>query len=165
MERGHAAATGSPPPSLLCELQLLTRGADVLLVWHAHMLNPRIYLEDCLRHDHAALWTSGMPWAIVNAAIRGPTFEYVVSEACVAHWTSRTNLAWRNEDDPDTKEIKCPSCDATVSVPWTTCGQEEGYQGSQYVKPVPLVNLHTQTGTFRSCLCCQNEKHITHEPN
>ncbi|KAJ0276621.1 hypothetical protein COL940_008217 [Colletotrichum noveboracense] len=104
--------------------------ADVLLVWHAHMLNPRIYLEDCLRHGHAALWAAGMPWAIVNTAIRGQAFEYVVSEACVAQWTSRTNLAWRNEDDPDTKEIKCPSCSATVSIPWTTCGQEEGYQGS-----------------------------------
>ncbi|KAI8169637.1 hypothetical protein K4K49_012044 [Colletotrichum sp. SAR 10_70] len=107
---------------------------DMLL--EKDMLDPdegrkdRIYLEDCLRYGHAALWTSGMPWAIVNAAIRGPAFEYVVSEACVAQWTSRTNLAWRNEDDPDTKEIKCPSCAKTVSVPWTTCGQEEGYQGS-----------------------------------
>ncbi|KAF4832764.1 Glycine-rich domain-containing protein 1 [Colletotrichum tropicale] len=103
---------------------------DVLLVWHAHMLNPRIYLEDCLRYGHAAVWAAGMPWAIVNAAIRGPAFEYVASDACVAHWTSRTNLAWRNEDDPDTKEIKCPSCATMVSVSWTTCGQEEGYQGS-----------------------------------
>ncbi|KAI8208595.1 hypothetical protein K4K53_013322 [Colletotrichum sp. SAR 10_77] len=54
---------------------------DVLLVWHAHMLNPRIYLEDCLRYGHAELWVAGMPWAIVNAAIRGPAFEYVVSDA------------------------------------------------------------------------------------
>ncbi|KAI8193166.1 hypothetical protein KHU50_012681 [Colletotrichum sp. SAR 10_65] len=107
---------------------------DMLL--EKDMLDPdegrkdRIYLEDCLRYGHGALWASGMPWAIVNAAIRGPAYEYVVSEACIAHWTSRTNLAWRNEDDPDTKEIKCPICAATVSVPWTTCGQEEGYQGS-----------------------------------
>ncbi|KAF6818890.1 alpha-ketoglutarate-dependent sulfonate dioxygenase [Colletotrichum plurivorum] len=101
---------------------------DVLMVWHAHMLNPRLYLEDCIRYGHGALWAGGMPWAVVNEAIDN-AYGYTVSENCVSNWSSRTDLSWRNEDDPDTKTIKCPSCNAAVSIPWTTCGQPEGYTG------------------------------------
>ncbi|KAF6797079.1 alpha-ketoglutarate-dependent sulfonate dioxygenase [Colletotrichum musicola] len=109
---------------------------DVLMVWHAHMLNPRLYLEDCIRYGRGALWAGGMPWAVVNEAIDN-TYAYAVSDDCVSNWSSRTDLSWRNEDDPDIKTIKCPSCNAAVSIPWTTCGQPEGYTGPRYTSPIP----------------------------
>ncbi|OLN96095.1 Glycine-rich domain-containing protein 1-like protein 2 [Colletotrichum chlorophyti] len=104
---------------------------DVLLVWHAHMLNPRLYLEDCIRYGHGALWTGGMPWAVINKAIAGATFQYVVSSACTEQWKARTNLEWRNEDDADTRDVRCPACPATVTIPWTTCGQPQDYSGTK----------------------------------
>ena len=53
---------------------------DVLMVWHSFMLNPRSYLEDCLRFGLKNLWTTGMPWQAVNASIT-TQFNYEVPEA------------------------------------------------------------------------------------
>ncbi|KAK6206810.1 alpha-ketoglutarate-dependent sulfonate dioxygenase [Colletotrichum tabaci] len=132
---------------------------DVLLVWHAHMLNPRIYLEDCLRYGHGALWAAGMPWPVVNQAISGATFDYVVSDACAAQWEARTSLAWRNEDDPDAKEIRCPSCPTMVSVPWTTCGQPRDYSGTK--RPGIAGEGYADGHLAQTCPSCSVT--ITHE--
>lgn len=72
-----------------------------------------------------------MPWAVVNKAITGATFEYVVSPECVAEWNGRANSHWRNEDDPDFKDVPCPACSTAVSVPWTTCGLPRDYEGTK----------------------------------
>ncbi|KAL0939785.1 alpha-ketoglutarate-dependent sulfonate dioxygenase [Colletotrichum truncatum] len=132
---------------------------DVLMVWHAHMLNPRLYLEDCIRYGHGTLWAAGMPWQVVNAAIQGPTFQYVASNECVAQWTARTDLAWRNEDDPDTKDVKCPVCAATVTIPWTTCGQAEDYQGTR--RPGIVGEGLADGQLSHQCPSCA--KKVTHE--
>lgn len=42
---------------------------DVLMVWHSFMLNPRTYLEDCLRFGIMDIWKMGMPWKAVDAVI------------------------------------------------------------------------------------------------
>ncbi|GKT43457.1 glycine-rich domain-containing protein 1 [Colletotrichum spaethianum] len=147
------------------------------------MLNPRLYLEvfetpfiplaigivavraqliaskDCLRYGHGAFWAAGMPWPVVNKAITGAGFDYVVSDACVAQWEARTNLAWRNEDDPDTKQIRCPSCPTMVSVPWTTCGQPRDYKGT---KPTSIAGEGFADGHLsQTCPSCSVT--ITHE--
>lgn len=49
---------------------------DVLMVWHAYMLNPRAYLEDCIRHGRMAIWNVEMPWRVVAECIDSETFEY-----------------------------------------------------------------------------------------
>lgn len=100
---------------------------DVLLVWHAHMLNPRAYLEDCLRRGLKGLWHMGMPWSLVNAAI-DTTFNYKVSEECRNDWKTRTGRKWDNTDDFPDKSLKCPICSKTHKVPWTTCGVPEDYK-------------------------------------
>ncbi|KAJ8114085.1 hypothetical protein ONZ43_g4990 [Nemania bipapillata] len=56
---------------------------DVLMVWHAHMLNPRAYAEDCMRRGLRELWHLGMPWQLVNDAI-DTDFNYNVSHECMA---------------------------------------------------------------------------------
>ncbi|KAI3555064.1 hypothetical protein CABS01_11525 [Colletotrichum abscissum] len=120
--RSRARYEGFPESKPMVWREEMLPPLDVLLVWHAHMLNPRLYLEDCLRYGHSSLWAAGIPWSIVNAAIISPSFEYVVSDACKAHWEADTNLAWYNEDDPDAKDVPCPACSTLVSIPWTTCG-------------------------------------------
>ncbi|KAJ0331855.1 hypothetical protein COL5a_002524 [Colletotrichum fioriniae] len=150
--RTRARYEGFPESKLMVWREEMLPPLDVLLVWHAHMLNPRLYLEvriphclvlvtiivniltiikDCLRYGYNSLWAAGIPWSNVNAAIVGPTFGYVVSHACKAHWETHTNLAWRNEDDPDAKDIPCPACSTVVSIPWTTCGMPRGYSGAK----------------------------------
>ncbi len=101
----------------------------MLLVWHAHMLNPRVYLEDCLRHGLRGLWHIGMPWSLVNAVISN-SFNYNVSDKCKSAWIRNTGRQWDNTDDPASKTLKCPICTKENHVAWTTCGLPEnsGYR-------------------------------------
>lgn len=103
--------------------------ADVLIVWHTHMLNPRAYLEDALLAGFGPLWARGLPWNLVNDAIDA-NFAYRVSDSCKAGWVSRTGRAWDNADDPMIKTIQCPRCGTSVQIPWTTCSLPEHYQGA-----------------------------------
>ncbi|KAH7034662.1 uncharacterized protein B0I36DRAFT_82922 [Microdochium trichocladiopsis] len=98
---------------------------DVLLVWHSHMLNPRCYLEDCIRAGFGGLWAAGLPWEIINPCIDDTTFKYSVTSDGKANWTSSTGRSWDNAEDSLEKTIKCPICSATNTVPWTTCGMPE----------------------------------------
>ncbi|KAG7042513.1 alpha-ketoglutarate-dependent sulfonate dioxygenase [Colletotrichum scovillei] len=129
--RSRARYEGFPDSKPMVWREEMLPPLDVLLVWHAHMLNPRLYLEDCLRYGHSSLWAAGIPWSIINAAITSASFEYVVSDVCKAHWEANTNLAWYNEDDPDAKDVPCPACSTLFSVPWTTCGLSRDYSGAK----------------------------------
>ncbi|CAK7269799.1 hypothetical protein SEPCBS119000_003755 [Sporothrix epigloea] len=96
---------------------------DVWMVMHAHMLNPRAFLEDCIRYGAPDIWSAGMPWAPVTAAIDSEHFQFTnVTDTAKVNWTSLTGRAWDNGDDPGTKDVKCPACLKTTSAPWTTCG-------------------------------------------
>ncbi|EPE09100.1 alpha-ketoglutarate-dependent sulfonate dioxygenase [Ophiostoma piceae UAMH 11346] len=97
---------------------------DVLMVLHAHMLNPRDFLEDCMRHGVPGLWAAGFPWALVNECISSGDFAYSVPDATKAQWTAQHSLAWDNIDDSPTKTLACPACQAAVFVPWTTVGAD-----------------------------------------
>ena len=104
---------------------------DVLMVMHSHMLNPRAFLEDCMRVGHRPLWLAGLPWKLVNAAIDSD-FNYNVSDEAKARWIANTGRAWDNAEDPMVKTIKCPCCSAPSDVPWTTCGLSETHKGETY---------------------------------
>ncbi|KPM44192.1 hypothetical protein AK830_g2331 [Neonectria ditissima] len=97
---------------------------DVLMVYHAHMLNPYNFLEDCLRAGHRQFWGSGMPWSMVNAAIDA-NFNYNVSDDDKARWVSQTGRSWNSADDANFKSISCPVCNSQILIPWTTCGLDE----------------------------------------
>ncbi|RKU48439.1 hypothetical protein DL546_000488 [Coniochaeta pulveracea] len=94
------------------------------MVWHAHMLNPRAYLEDCMLAGLRALWHTGMPWVAVNTAIDNK-FNYIVSDDVKADWVARTDHSWDNQDDSMIKSITCPLCEVPVEIPWTTSGLNE----------------------------------------
>lgn len=102
--------------------------ADVLMVMHTHMLNPRSFLEDTLRDGLSSIWAAGMPWNLVNDAI-GTDWSYTVSNEAKANWVARTGCNWNNTDDPLTKTLLCPYCSNRFDVPWTTCGMDEGFNG------------------------------------
>ena len=92
------------------------------MVWHAFMLNPRNYLEDCLRFGLKDLWATGLPWAAVDAAI-DTNFNYVVPDIGMADFVAKTGFNWDNAEDANTRILSCPRCDQKVQVPWTTCGK------------------------------------------
>jgi hypothetical protein len=95
-----------------------------------------IYAQDCLRHNYGGIWSAGLPWALLDAAlvIRSPVGSLLhVSEQCKLNWTERTGRAWDNRDDPAAKTLKCPACPQTNVIPWTTCGLSEAERGTRCV--------------------------------
>jgi hypothetical protein len=97
---------------------------DVLMVWHAFLLNPRNYLEDCVRFGLNNLWVTGLPWPAVNAAL-DTSFNYTVPEEGKATFTAKTGHAWNNAEDSLNKTFHCPRCTQQLNIPWTTCCQGE----------------------------------------
>ncbi|CAG9955311.1 unnamed protein product [Clonostachys rosea f. rosea IK726] len=102
--------------------------ADVLMIWHTHMLNPRCYLEDAMLWGQRELWTTGMPWAVLNKAL-DPKMAYSPSSECRMNWETLTGVKWENELGATTKIVDCPACKQPNDVAWTTCGLPETYKG------------------------------------
>ncbi|KAH7371691.1 hypothetical protein BKA66DRAFT_590700 [Pyrenochaeta sp. MPI-SDFR-AT-0127] len=90
---------------------------DVLMVWHAYMLNPRNYLEDSIRHMKHALWRTQFPWLAIYESIDDETFAY--DQDHTHAFQSATGHPWDALEDEDLKKITCPQCTSVVSVPWT----------------------------------------------
>ena len=94
--------------------------ADVIMVWHAYMLNPRAYLEDCLRLGRMSLWHTVFPWQGVVDCINSETFDNEVSDDTKQNFTSLTELPWNQLDDLHAKKIECPRCKKSVECDYTT---------------------------------------------
>ncbi|RSL98792.1 hypothetical protein CDV31_012423, partial [Fusarium ambrosium] len=97
---------------------------DVLMVFHAHLLNPTDFLEDCIRKGYRQFWQSGLPWTRVNATI-DQSFNYTAPDSHKARWVAKTGRQWDNVDDSLVKSLSCPVCTTKLEIPWTTCGLEE----------------------------------------
>lgn len=120
------------------------------MVWHAHMLNPRDYLEDCIRTGRQELWAAGMPWDLVNRAIDA-SFAYRVPNNCPAIWKAATGREWSNDQDSPKKGLNCPTCANPCSIPWTTCSFPENSNG----QAPDLVGNGYGDGDFRfRCTKC-----------
>ncbi|KAL4973360.1 hypothetical protein BDW66DRAFT_168713 [Aspergillus desertorum] len=93
---------------------------DVLMVWHAHMLNPRSFLEDCIRHGKISFWSTGFPWEAINASIDDQTLVYDPRGEAASVFSSKTNLEWDNLQDVSSRMLDCPSCSHPNSADWTS---------------------------------------------
>ena len=91
------------------------------MVWHSYMLNPRDFLEDCIRYQKLNFWNGGLPWALINSCIDNNSFEYSTGDEARHVFESKTGYAWDSLDDSPNLDMECPSCSRPVSVPWTTC--------------------------------------------
>jgi hypothetical protein len=93
---------------------------DVLMVWHSFVLNPRVYLEDCMRLSRHKLWHTPFPWKLINESIDSETFEYSPGDKSSTAFEKSTRLQWYAENDhTNTKVLPCPRCRNSVTVPWT----------------------------------------------
>lgn len=63
---------------------------DILMIWHAYMLNPRAYLEDCIRHGRMALWHTKVPWNAIAECIDPSTFVFEAGALAEGSFTRLT---------------------------------------------------------------------------
>lgn len=84
------------------------------------MLNPRCFLEDCIRFGKMDFWVTGLPWNMINACIDNSTFDYTPSNEAMRAFEGITSLAWDNLHDGPEKAITCPKCQKTVNWMWTS---------------------------------------------
>jgi hypothetical protein len=88
------------------------------MVWHAYMLNPRAFAEDCLRLGKMDFWAHGMPWAVVNSVIDPTTYNYCPPILAVKSFEGRTHRSWDNLKDPETRQLVCHICQTVLEAPW-----------------------------------------------
>ena len=111
---------------------------DVIMVWHAYMLNPRDFLEDCLRQGKMRFWRAGLPWAAINPCIDNDTFEYKNSYAAMERFEDRTGYKWESLNDSPTASIECPTCTRCLDVPRTKWDSQHSWTRSSSLKDAEL---------------------------
>ena len=91
------------------------------MVWHSYMLNPRDFLEDCLRHGKMQFWKTGLPWEAIDSCIDNNSLEYCASQQAQGFFEAQTKEAWDSLNDKPTTLVPCPKCKRLLTCPWTTC--------------------------------------------
>ncbi|RPA96828.1 hypothetical protein L873DRAFT_1829279 [Choiromyces venosus 120613-1] len=131
---------------------------DVLMVWHAFILNPRCFLEDCYRAGKIDFWRTGLPWMIIDALIDN-NFSYNLPHTAINSWQANTNMSVENLDCPDTIPIHCPKCKNPVPIPMTNPRDDTGYADSKFSQACPnrncqaVLNIDTLSrAKFIECL-------------
>ncbi|KAK9449290.1 uncharacterized protein V1518DRAFT_415593 [Limtongia smithiae] len=116
---------------------------DVLMVWHAHMLHPQEYWEDCIRTCRSGIFSSmPFPWLAISHAIgyadnrdensEDPKFQYVPPAVAHSNFLRMTQCDFENETDAITMTVTCASCRRNnIPVDWWnkshTGWAEEGF--------------------------------------
>ncbi|KAL6714165.1 hypothetical protein ACLMJK_008659 [Lecanora helva] len=106
---------------------------DVVMVWHAYQLNPRDFLQDCLRYGKLKFWRTGLPWEAISASIDNDNFEFVASDAAVRYFEGATGCAWDSLTDPPEAKVCCPRCSEIRYVPWTHWNSPAAWTSESYL--------------------------------
>ncbi|KAF2865282.1 hypothetical protein BDV95DRAFT_507594 [Massariosphaeria phaeospora] len=127
---------------------------DILMVWQAYMLNPRTYLEDCIRSTKHKMWRTSFPWKPVYNSIDSTTLCYSPPQAAVANFKQRNKIPWDVTGDDELKTVACPRCQHKLSVPWTQptvlrgkesiesyLSHDTGFAGQDFQEICPECNL------------------------
>lgn len=126
------------------------------MVWHAYLLNPRCFFEDCIRYGKIDFFATPLPWAAIDAGIDFVSFEVNGSDAAKNKFTSSTGLRWNNAEDSMEKLIQCGECGESTNVPWT-CNS----QWSSESKEMTPGNGYADGEFLDTCRTCRTS--LTHD--
>ncbi|KAL9635830.1 MAG: hypothetical protein Q9164_003223, partial [Protoblastenia rupestris] len=135
---------------------------DVIMVWHAYQLNPRDFLEDCVRYGKLNFWRAGFPWDPVNVCIDNDTFEFKATSRAKYNWQASTGFAWDSLQDSSDATIKCPKCKNAVKVPWTGLTTERMWRNKGDI-PIGEVLGHGFTDKQMSVDCESCHINLRHD--
>ncbi|PYH39300.1 uncharacterized protein BO87DRAFT_349288 [Aspergillus neoniger CBS 115656] len=104
---------------------------DVMIIWHAYMLQPVIYEDDCSRLDVPHMRWVLFPWQAVVNAIDIKTTEYCIPSAARDFFEKSSKQSADlleelcNESHPLVYDINCPYCHTTRNLPIIPTAQIE----------------------------------------
>lgn len=118
---------------------------DVLMVWHAFMMNPRAYAEECFKNRvRNNIWNEDFPWRMVDMVIDS-SFNYNATNMDKRRFTEITALSWDLLDGTKFKVVECFHCSKPVNIPLVYVDREGLYRPEKsYISP----DYH---GTCGSC--------------
>lgn len=91
---------------------------DILMVWHAHMMHPWAYTDDCSRLGRMKLWNMSFPWQAINEII-DRQFLYNADWATKEFFSLYTPVAWNSLDEKfRRKHITCYFCSNGGAAPF-----------------------------------------------
>lgn len=99
------------------------------MVWHAHLLNPRDFLEDCIRYGRTPFWNTGLPLATIDTCINNDNLEYNAGDQAPTYFTETTGLPWNSLEDNTQFVLQCTGCSQSMHVPWTTASSLNSWKG------------------------------------
>ncbi|GAQ39428.1 hypothetical protein AKAW_03305 [Aspergillus niger] len=109
--RRNAYANVVKPEKIVEWHQDILPPLDVLMVWHSHMLNPRKYLEDCIRYGKMCVWGAGFPWELLDEQIDGTTFDYTATEEASRYFESQVGSSLADKGF----RAVCHNCDYLIN--------------------------------------------------
>lgn len=129
------------------------------MVWHAHLLNPHDFLEDCIRYDKKLLWNTGLPLPIISQCIDNRTFKYRTSDNAPDQFRRTNGLRWDSLDDDQQPIVNCPKCAKAKQVVWTTLTTTDLWREPYYKdRGIGLADPHFEMSCDR---CFTTSTHET----
>ncbi|KAG6836228.1 hypothetical protein H0H93_010072, partial [Arthromyces matolae] len=131
--------------------------ADVLMVWHAYMLNPRWYAEDCSRLRELQRLKDFM--TVLSHSLSSGLSEILSSEPTNARmntWVERTGRAFDPLQDAEVNQsrtVLCPKCRLPNNIPYMNA-HGTGFFQSNFKVQCANVSCANLTIT-RSTLCAR----------
>lgn len=139
---------------------------DVLMVWHTHMMNSKVYLEDCFRQGLNKIWGVPFPWKHIRMMLERFEDSYIYNPPLETkqNFESRTGCFWENLEDPLFKIVHCYNCGETKTVDYVKLSKQQqpqskgkksnstttvGFENSGYAEPdmiLPCYKSQQQKG-------------------
>ncbi|KAI3004311.1 hypothetical protein CBS147346_4997 [Aspergillus niger] len=104
---------------------------DVMIIWHAYMLQPVMYADDCSRLDVPHMRRILFPWQALANAIDIKTTRYCIPPAAREFFEKTSGQSADlleelcNETHPLVYDLNCPYCHATKNLPIIPTAQTE----------------------------------------
>lgn len=130
---------------------------DILMVWHAFLLNPHDYDRACRRHNFTCVSTLLFPWTELHAAINSENWAYTLPQTS-ARWTEEHAIM-----EPDLFHYLCEAGKTSNSVSTTLA--RYGENEAQIFPPGESLNVRGLTSRDGAFLAALQQTELDKEAN
>ncbi|KAK6459413.1 uncharacterized protein RJT20DRAFT_15825 [Scheffersomyces xylosifermentans] len=163
-EQALFAKGTSRDPHIISTLDSMLPPLDVVMVWHAFLLNPRSFYDNCMRNDMFSFACFPLPLKRISDSIDSITFEYRPTKEQKENYL---NVIWTTSAKPEDLlyhfnsysmnegllSIYCPICEQILleNIPYTN-NAKTGFADCNFAYESRLGKCH-----------CAFPRRITHE--